>query len=324
MSKYLKGTVIVTGGNGQLGRCLFETHETVRNSLIKKHTDYDWVFPGHDELDITNIDSINNYISQYDDVKYIINCAAYTNVEGAENVDGSELSVNTYGVDNLAKVCIEKDIFLIHFGSDYMYDRYCETVNTLEPISEMKTWDSQCMYGLSKIKGCRMMRNRYGREKNNKYLIINVSWLYSAYGKNFVKTVINSLNDREKKDIPITVVNDQIGIPTNAHKLSKFIFYLIEHDGINKILDAGLFMNIINFTSLGTCTWYDIAMFLKELVGDSEREIYPCLTDYNANNVRRPKYSVLSTDRLISIFGYDFCQYWRTEMEEFYFNYISN
>lgn len=273
--------VLVLGGNGQLGQCI---------KSISKNTDF--IFVDIDEVDITSYENIDNYIKQYPEgtIYTIVNCAAYTNVDESEDNYEKAHAINTLGVKNVVDICKKYDIRLIHISTDFVFNGKSNT-----PYSE----DSDCnpinVYGETKYLG-----EKYVLEYE-KAIVIRTSWLYSEYCKNFYLTIKN----RILSGIGTTVVNDQIGTPTYAKDLAKFIV---------NIIDEGIYVNfkgIYHFSNEGCCSWYDFAKAIELLINQklnknsylyeiNEEYIKPCKTEEYPTKAQRPVYSVLSKEKLKS------------------------
>jgi dTDP-4-dehydrorhamnose reductase len=272
--------VLVTGGNGQLGKC-------IKSELMENFPVWlDWADfyftdvndPEMDCLDITNKNDIDKYISD-NGIDVIINCAAYTNVDRAENVDEYEKvnAINVVGVRNLAEICDERDVFLINISTDFVFDGRAN-----KPYSEDEICNPINVYGRTKYFG----ENETFWCKN--HMIIRTAWLYSEYGKNFFKTMLNRIND----GIDTKVVSDQVGTPTYARDLARFILHILEKDNINDHIGT------YHFTNLGVCSWYDLASTIEFLKTGDCKYIKPCKTEDYKCDADRPTYSVLGKDKL--------------------------
>jgi dTDP-4-dehydrorhamnose reductase len=222
--------VLVTGANGQLGKTIEELFACNQNEV-------DFSFVSKSELDITKKESLEGFfnINHFD---YCINCAAYTNVEQAEKTPDIAYLINAEGVKNLAQLCKENNIVLIHVSTDYVFDGEKEEPYTVDdipnPINE---------YGKSKLLG-----EQYIQEILEKYFIVRTSWLYSKkYGNNFYRTILEKIKVKNK----LTVTTQQIGCPTDTVNLSKFIFQLIKRDNSN--------FGLYHFCDSKAMTWYDFA-----------------------------------------------------------------
>ncbi|MFD2563551.1 dTDP-4-dehydrorhamnose reductase [Aquimarina rubra] len=273
--------VLVTGSNGQLAQCI--------KSLKDSYTLLNIFFSTKRDFDITSKKSITTFLSK-EKFQYLINCAAYTNVEQAEKEASKAFLVNAEGVKNLAEVCKEKDIILIHISTDYVFDGKKEVPYTEEnvpnPINE---------YGKSKLKG-----ELYIQSITDKYFIIRTSWLYSQYGKNFYKTILDKSNTEKK----LSIIATEVGTPTNANDLSKFLLELVE----SKTENYGIY----HFSNLGKATWYDFAEEILKKLGKQER-IKLEKTDNYPTFAKRPKYSVLDKEKTQRIYNYNILD-WRDSL----------
>tara|TARA_B100000927_G_scaffold239451_1_gene200550 strand:- start:329 stop:1204 length:876 start_codon:yes stop_codon:yes gene_type:complete len=231
--------ILVTGKDGQLGSAIYKK---VKNKSQK----HNFIFVGKDELNLANKESVHRYFEKniYD---LIINCAAYTSVDKAEAEPEIADAVNNFGVKHIAKFAKINNSKLIHISTDYVFDgasknSYKEDHQT-SPIN---------VYGKSKLDGEKAIQNEMELDS----IIIRTSWVYSEYGKNFVKTILNLA--KEKKQID--VINDQFGSPTNVHDLARAIFKIIENI---EIIDSPIPSEIYHFSNEGTVSWYE---FAKEII----------------------------------------------------------
>ncbi|MDD7885931.1 dTDP-4-dehydrorhamnose reductase [Flavivirga sp. 57AJ16] len=229
-------TVLVTGANGQLGKTIEELYADNQNNL-------GFVFVSKEELDITKAKDLRQFFNN-NNFDYCINCAAYTNVEQAEKTPETAFKVNAEGVKNLAEVCKEKNVVLIHISTDYVFDGEKNEPYTVDdipnPINE---------YGRSKLLG-----EQYVQEILQKYFIIRTSWLYSKkYGNNFYKTILKKV----KKGKTFFVTDEQIGCPTDTASLALYIISFIEVESTS--------FGICHFCDEEAMTWYQFAkQILKE------------------------------------------------------------
>ena len=301
-----KETVLILGANGQLGQCFQEVicQKKAKEIMCNKNEKYQYIFLTHKDVDITNIDEIRNTINKYNNTKYIINCAAYTNVEKA-NVDREKaLSINTNGVLNIGKICKENNIFLITFGTDYLYNTKDNT-----PIKENHKMEPINTYAVTKFCAYHSLCGLFLNEKYNEhFLFVNTSWLYSEFGNNFVKKIYFALKNNEKRKVVI----DQIGSPTYGISLANFIVYLIENNQPPFASEEG----ILNVCGKGTASWYDLAKEIEIITNKNSSLIEPCLTSDFSSKVERPKYSVLSTNLLDKTYGDDYINHWRIDLKK--------
>lgn len=328
----MEGKVLVTGSNGQLGQCL-------KDIVIKNNVEDKYIFSTRKEFDITDKKMMENYLSEHQDIKIIINCAAYTNVKEAETEEGYNLAwlINTEAVKNLANLCNKNNIFLIHFGTDYMYSTKDAVGNV--PIDEdtiqwgyRDVWFSKYYsegknrYGYTKCMGVHEIFKEFKYEDEDilpKFVIIVISWLYSEYGKNFVKTV----RERVKLDSETEVVYTQIGSPTYAMDLAKYIIDVIENDNCQFIVNNYNFYikhikglsdwHIVNFCNLGVASWYDIAKNVERNFSESTNKIVPTVEPFD--KILRPSYSVLNTQKIrerLKKEGKEYIRHWGKALDE--------
>lgn len=274
--------ILVTGANGQLGQEL--------RSLPK--TDATYFFTDIEELDITQIESIQHFVSE-NQINVIINCAAYTNVSKAEEeIDKAEL-INTQAVANLANIAKNNNAVLIHISTDYVFGGNC--VNT--PIKEDATTNPLGVYGRTKLMGEKEII-----KSGCKYIIIRTAWLYSAYGNNFVKTILRLSKEKES----LNVVYDQVGTPTYAGDLALVIKMIAESDFRHK-------QGVYHFSNEGAISWYDFAQAIVEL-SESKCEINACSSDDFGDSVSRPNYSVLDKAKIKQTIGLSI-PYWKDSLK---------
>lgn len=282
--------ILVTGANGQLGNEI---------QLISKKSKDNYIFTdiceGYIHLDITNIDDIRKIVKEKD-IRCIINCAAWTNVDSAETAGTIVETLNATAPENLAKAMKEVEGLLIHISTDYVFG--ADPYNT--PCLENQEGTPTGVYGLTKL---------HGEEKIKltkvKHIIIRTAWLYSKFGHNFVKTMINLTANKPQ----LKVVFDQCGTPTYAGDLAEAIFNIIEHR---------LYENhtgIYNYSNEGVCSWYDFAIKIAELSGNTACEILPCHSNEFPSKVKRPAYSVLDKTKIKDTFGLKI-PYWVSSLKK--------
>lgn len=265
------GTVLITGGLGQLGEALLSV------SVGKK---YDYVAVGSSSLNICDEDLVEEWVWGLR-AKAVINCAAYTNVEAAEEEPERANMVNGKGVDTLAKVCQRYGIPVIHISTDYVFggDRERNT-----PYDEEETPAPINAYGQSKLLGEQALSSY------SLAVVIRTSWLYSPWGKNFYRT-IDSLSRTQHE---ISVVEDQRGTPTSALSLARFIINIIESHQLKKM------SGIYHFSDSGEATWYDFARAIVELNGTGCC-VKPTTSTQRPTRAQRPHYSVLGKRRITEL-----------------------
>lgn len=267
-------TILITGANGQLGNAMRIAAEGSKDNYI---------FTDVAELDITDAAAVSDMV-RGNDVKVIVNCAAYTNVDKAESdADFAEL-LNAKAVRNLADAIKANDGMLIHVSTDYVFGGAAG--NT--PRTEDEPANPTGVYGLTKLHGEQQIS-----ESGAKAIILRTAWLYSQFGKNFVKTMLNLTATRPE----LKVVFDQVGTPTYAQDLADAIFDMIE----NRKMDGN--EGIYHFSNEGVCSWYDFTKMIAEYAGHDKCDIQPCHSDEFHSPVVRPSYSVLDKTKYKQTFG---------------------
>ena len=275
----MKHRILVTGANGQLGT-------EMRN--LAAGTDHDWIFtdvsrlPGVETvyLDITNLEAVR-LICKSEKVDVIVNCAAYTNVDKAEEDVVMADLLNHRAAGNLATVAAETGATLIHISTDYVFGG-----DAPHPCREDWPTDPLGVYGATKLQGELAVQG-----SGCKYLIFRTAWLYSPYGKNFVKTMRMLTKERPS----LKVVFDQVGTPTYAADLAGLIVKVIEEEMLDRT-------GVYHFSDEGVCSWYDFACAIRDLSGNT-CDISPCHSDEFPSKVHRPAFSVLDKTRVKSTFG---------------------
>lgn len=270
--------VWIIGKNGMLAQDILDTFNKNNIEYIATASD----------IDITNIDILNNF-SKDKDIKTIINCSAYTKVDLAEDEKDICFKVNGEGVKNITEIASHIKADLIHFSTDYVFDGQ----NT-KPYTEEDKTNPINTYGKSKLEG-----ENYALSYN-KSTVIRVSWLYGINGNNFVKTMIKLMNSKEN----IKVVNDQFGSPTFTQDVSEAILNLINKS------NYGLY----HYTNEGNISWYDFANSIYKIgkeynVINNDCKINPCSTEEYPTKAKRPKYSVLSIEKIkkyAKIYDYEY------------------
>jgi len=275
--------ILVTGANGQLGTEIRNRCGLYSDRFI--FTDVSEI-PGVEtvNLDITNIAAVR-IIAEAEKIDAIINCAAYTNVDAAEDDADFANLLNNTAVKNLATVAAERNALLVHISTDYVFSG-----EAFKPIPETAEPDPRSVYGATKLAGEKAVEN-----SGCKYMIIRTAWLYSPYGKNFVKTMLKLTNEKDS----LKVVADQVGTPTYAGDLADFILFAIA---------KGPVQGIYHFTNEGVISWYDFTQAIAFLAGNV-CDIRPCASkDYPAK-ASRPNYSVLDKSRVRQTYNYNI-PYW--------------
>lgn len=278
--------ILVTGANGQLGNC-------IRNAA--KNSKDNYIFTDVAELDITDKDAVKKAVKD-NDIKVIVNCAAYTNVDKAESdAEFAEL-LNAQAVRNLADAVKANDGTLIHVSTDYVFGG--SLGNT--PRTEEEPVNPTGVYGLTKLHGEQQIN-----ESGVKALIFRTAWLYSEYGKNFVKTMLYLTSTKPE----LNVIFDQVGTPTYAQDLADFIVGIIEEGRLNG--NEGIY----HYSNEGVCSWFDFTKMIADIAGNNECDIRPCHSDEFPSPVTRPSYSVLDKTKVKETFGIK-VPYWTDSLKK--------
>ncbi|MDB4192160.1 dTDP-4-dehydrorhamnose reductase [Flavobacteriaceae bacterium] len=275
--------ILVTGAKGQLGSELRE--------ISSKYLNYNFSFTDVEELDITDHHSVKTYVIE-NSIQIIINCAAYTAVDKAENELELNNAINHLAVANFAAISKEKSIQLIQISTDYVFDG-----NNNKPYLETDLTNPQSIYGKTKLAG----ENSVQAINPENSIIIRTSWVYSSYGNNFVKTMLKL--GKEKKELG--VIFDQVGTPTYAGDLAKTILEILPKIKNNDV-------EIFHYTNEGVCSWYDFAQAIFEISKNSIK-INPIETTQYPTPAKRPFYSVLNKTKIKSMFNIEI-PYWKSSL----------
>ena len=282
--------ILVTGANGQLGN---EIQIVSRKST--NHYIFTDVCEGYQNLDITNLEAVRKAVKE-NDVKCIINCAAWTNVDKAETAGDIVEILNAVAPENLAKAMKEVGGLLVHVSTDYVFGG--DPYNT--PCKEDMKGTPTGVYGLTKL---------HGEEKIQAvgcdHIILRTAWLYSEFGSNFVKTMLNLTATKPQ----LKVVFDQTGTPTYAGDLADAIFNIVE----NKKFEGH--SGIYHFSNEGVCRWYDFTIKIAQMAGHTACNIQPCHSDEFPSPVKRPAYSVLDKTKIKETFGIQI-PYWEDSLKK--------
>lgn len=270
--------ILVTGANGQLGNEM----QIVSKASSKDKYIFTDVCDGYTHLDITNIDVIRQMVKD-NDVKCIINCAAWTNVDKAETAGEIVETLNATAPENLAKAMKEVGGLLVHISTDYVFGG--DPYNT--PCREDQKGTPTGVYGLTKLHGEQKIQST-----GVDYIILRTAWLYSEFGHNFVKTMLNLTATHSQ----LKVVFDQCGTPTYAGDLANAIFDIVENRKYAG--NSGIF----HFSNEGVTSWYDFTKTIAALAGHNDCDILPCHSDEFPSPVRRPAYSVLDKTKIKETF----------------------
>lgn len=265
--------ILVTGAKGQLGSELSE--------ITRNYQEFDFEFHDIETLDLTDFDSVNRHISM-SSPHYVINCAAYTAVDKAEEEQHSAYLLNEYVPANLADVCKKTGSKLIHISTDYVFDG-----KNYKPYTEEDITNPQSVYGKSKLNGEQKIM------ADTEAIIIRTSWLYSRFGKNFLQTMLRLGNEKDN----IKVVFDQVGSPTNARDLAMALMELIAYAENHSFLPG-----IYHFSNEGVCSWYDFAHAIIRFK-KMKACVLPITTSEYPLPAPRPHYSVLDKKKIRQAFG---------------------
>lgn len=286
-------TILVTGANGQLGN---EMRIIAQNSSDKYiFTDVNQVEGVETQyLDITDLEAVRQCVVE-NGVDVIVNCAAYTNVDAAEtNVELAE-KLNADAPENLAKAMKAVGGLLIQISTDYVFGK--EPYNV--PCKEEQQGTPTGVYGMTKLHGEHKIMG-IGCD----YVIIRTAWLYSEFGKNFCKTMMNLTATKSQ----LKVVFDQVGTPTYAYDLAQAIVVVIEKfDGSQ--------VGVYHYSNEGVCSWYDFTKMIAEYNGTIKCDIQPCHSDEFPSPVKRPSYSVLDKTKIKEVFGVK-VPYWTDSLKK--------
>ena len=283
--------ILVTGANGQLGNEM---------RIISKQSEDKYIFTDVNQveglettyLDITDLDAVRKIVVE-NDVKAIVNCAAWTNVDGAEDPEKYSLveTLNATAPENLAKAMKEVDGWLVQISTDYVFGK--EPYNT--PCKEDQKGTPTGVYGATKLLGEQKII-----ATGCKYIIIRTAWLYSEFGKNFCKTMLNLTATKPQ----LKVVFDQCGTPTYAWDLATAIIAALKNP----------VEGVYHYSNEGVCSWYDFTKMIAEYSGQTSCDIQPCHSDEFPSPVTRPSYSVLDKTKIKETFGIE-VPYWTESLK---------
>ena len=287
-------TVLVTGANGQLGSEM---------RLVAAESKDRYIFtdvvelPGVEtvKLDITDLEAVRAMVKD-NDVKAIVNCAAYTNVDKAEEDQEFCALLNAKAPENLAVAMKEVDGLLVHVSTDYVFGG--DPYNT--PCREDQKGTPTGVYGLTKLQGEQAIE-----ASGCHHVIIRTAWLYSEFGKNFVKTMLMLTSTKPQ----LSVVFDQTGTPTYALDLAEVIYDIVE----NRKYEGN--DGVYHFSNEGVCSWFDFTKMIAEYAGNTACEIKPCHSDEFPSKVKRPAYSVLDKTKIKNTFGISI-PYWTDSLKK--------
>lgn len=281
--------ILVTGANGQLGNEM---------RIVSRESTDNWIFTDVVEttgqptviLDITDIEAVRRIVSE-NNVDAIVNCAAYTNVDAAESNFELAQRLNADAPENLAKAMQETGGLLVHISTDYVFGK--EPYNT--PCTEDRVGTPTGVYGLTKLNGERKII-----ESGARYVIIRTAWLYSEFGRNFCKTMMNLTATKSE----LNVVFDQCGTPTYALDLAKAIAVILKNP----------VEGIYHYSNEGVCSWFDFTKMIAQYAGNTSCDIRPCHSSEFPSPVTRPSYSVLDKTKIKKTFGLSI-PYWTDSLQ---------
>ena len=260
--------ILLLGHKGMLGNDL----------LLKLNMEHEVIGMDKEEIDIVSASECKGAIKEIEP-DIVINAAAYTNVDGCETAKDECFAVNAEAVKNIADACRDKNIRIVHFSTDYVFDGMAK-----QPYKE----DHQCnpinTYGASKMAG-----ERYLRSLSENYILIRTAWLYGINGKNFVQTILEKVKTTKK----LTVVDDQVGSPTYTKDLAAAVDLLIKQNA----------KGIFHITNRGSCSWFQFAVKILQEAGINDIDVTPIKSDQLQRPAKRPAYSVLSMQKFIQTTG---------------------
>lgn len=265
--------VLVTGASGQLGQAI--------QFISDKYADIDFKFCSSSDLDITSLENCQLVFTKYKP-DFCINAAAYTAVDKAESEPDKAHLINVVGAKNLAAVCKEFSTVLLHVSTDFIFDGIKKT-----PYLETDLPNPTGVYGQTKLDGEKAIQETFDH-----YFIIRTSWVYSQFGANFMKTMLRLASERDS----LSVVNDQIGTPTNAVDLANALLEIIKSNNNS--------FGIYNFSNEGQCSWYDFAKKIFE-INNISINLQAIPSTSFPTPAKRPAYSVLDKSKIKDVFGFE-------------------
>lgn len=300
-------TILITGANGQLGNEI---------RTISKETDYHYVFTDvvasenveTTILDITDAEAVRRMVKD-NGIRCIVNCAAYTNVDKAESDEAFCRVLNAEAPRNLAEAMKEVNGLLIHISTDYVFGGDPYNI----PCREDQKGTPTGAYGRTKLEG-----EKYIQATGCDYVILRTAWLYSEYGKNFVKTMLNLTATKPQ----LKVVFDQAGTPTYAYDLAKAIQTILQDYAAENPANGYSKTGIYHFSNEGVCSWYDFTKAIAAMAGQTQCDIQPCHSNEFPSPVKRPAYSVLDKTKIKETFGIRI-PYW-TDSLKICINHLKN
>jgi dTDP-4-dehydrorhamnose reductase len=270
--------VLVTGAAGQLGQAI--------QYIAPNYSDCQFIFAPSKELDITNQDQVNSFF-EVNTIDFCINAAAYTAVDKAETEPEKAVLINVVGPKNLAKACKKHQTKLIHISTDFVFDGKLD-----KPYLETDLTNPLGVYGQTKLDGEKAII-----ENMDQYIILRTSWVYSQFGNNFMRTMLRLAQERDS----LSIVDDQIGSPTNAVDLASVIMNIINHFQLS-IFNFQSSFGIYNYSNEGIASWYDFAVAIFE-TNNVSIDVKPIPTTAFPTPAKRPKYSVLDKTKIKQTFN---------------------
>ena len=282
----MSNKIIVTGANGQLGSEIRE--------IAGIYSNFEFIFTDVQELDITNLEETLKFVT-LEKPKAIINCAAYTAVDKAEEDEKKAFEINAAGVGHLAKAAKKVGAYLLHVSTDFVFSGEQST-----PYLETDDPDPKSIYGYTKHNGEELLM-----KSHTQYAIVRTSWLYSKGNSNFLNTMMKFGAERPH----LNVVFDQIGTPTSAADLAKVVLQMVHKTVIEKKEVTGIY----HFSNEGACSWYDFAVRIMK-IAKLPCNVYPIRTAQYPLPARRPSYSVLDKTKIKEVLGIKI-PYWEESLE---------
>jgi dTDP-4-dehydrorhamnose reductase len=285
---------LVTGKNGQLGKSIYKV---VNRDSNHNAQDNEFIFVGREELDLSSQDSIDNYFdNNYFDI--IINCAAYTAVDKAEEEQELANQINHLAVKQLAKIAKAQQAKLINISTDYVFDGESD-----KPYTETDATNPINIYGKTKLAGEQAIQETMP----NSAIIIRTSWIYSEYGNNFVDTMIRLGKERDE----LSVVSDQAGSPTYATDLANVILEIIQNKEFKKADQAA---QVYHYSNAGECSWHEFTKEIFELA-DIQCTVSPIITEQFPTPAQRPRNTLMNKDKITKTFGFQMV-FWKKSLSD--------
>lgn len=275
--------VLVTGGNGQLARCI--------KDIEREYKGFNIIYKASNELDITNAQNVDAFFETHT-IDWCINCAAYTNVDLAESEPEKVFNINVVGVENIVNACKKHKTTLVHISTDFVFDG-----KKPEPYSEEDQTNPISVYGESKLKGEIKISDNI-----RSYFIIRTSWLYSEHGNNFLKTMLRLAETKSE----LKIVNDQIGTPTYAKDLANVILDLISCKNDN--------FGLYHYSNEGVASWYDFAKAIF-CISNTFINVCPIPNASYITSAKRPALSVMTKIKIKESFNIEI-PYWRDSLKK--------